>query len=74
MTAEPTCRGRTAKCTARPARAYRVWPTRQLAVLCDPCLERLRAMGMVIGDDRPEWRRRAEAGQLPAKDFTGARR
>jgi hypothetical protein len=68
------CCGRTTACIETPARACRIWPTRESTVLCDPCAARLRAMGMAIEDDRPEWRRRAEDGRLAAKDLTGALR
>ena len=66
------CRGRTSSCVETPARAYRIWPTRENTALCNPCAARLRAMGMAIEDDRPEWRRRAEDGLLRGKDLTGA--
>jgi hypothetical protein len=63
----PVCSSRTSGCIGEPARVYRVWPNREVAILCDPCAGWWRAMGTGLEDDRPEWVRRASEGRLPAK-------
>lgn len=64
------CCHRTTNCIVTPARAYLVWPTGVLTMLCGPCAQTLREMGTDLREDtRPEWRRR-----LPERDMTGALR
>jgi hypothetical protein len=70
-----TCRGATSACIATPARQYHRWPGNEVVVLCDPCAERLREMGLGLErHEPPEWIRRAADGRLPVKDYSGAAR
>lgn len=40
--------------------------------MCAACRTTARSMGADVVDERPEWVKRAEAHNLPAKDLTGA--